>query len=359
MNARDFVCAGVIAWCVQPVLRAQHEDRTSELQRTQRAMQQSRSEVDRLIEMRLRHDLGLSPAKEADAADRTFRPGGPVTSESMERLNVELDNENNTANALREKYAKLRAAVEALRVEADQRLREQAESPAFVTVPVAGRAPNPAAGGGDRRAAPVATPPPAPIAEPAAAAEIGAVDPVAIDPTLDPLRAQIHGSTDHRRVAQALFRAGQALLDRAAAAREQNQAAVARQLDDRGKERLKRALDELAPLLAEKEPSLDALFHQGKILELLFRYSERNENLTPAANARDWQRREQEVRDPFLKITARDVRKTGERGETEILGSWGKAAQTALEHFRWMNLHAGYDATAVIDALTWPGEKDL
>ena len=63
-----------------------------------------------------------------------------------------------------------------------------------------------------------------------------------------------------------------------------------------------------------------------------------------------------------LTWNARDaalLRKVGARGETEVLGPWGKAAQTALEHFRWMNLNAGYDATALIDALTWPGEKDL
>ena len=64
-----------------------------------------------------------------------------------------------------------------------------------------------------------------------------------------------------------------------------------------------------------------------------------------------------EVREPFLAISARDVRKTGERGEVEVLGAWGKAAQSAMEHFRWMNLHAGYDPRAAIEALTWPGER--
>jgi hypothetical protein len=28
-----------------------------------------------------------------------------------------------------------------------------------------------------------------------------------------------------------------------------------------------------------------------------------------------------------------------------------------MEHFRWMNLHAGYDAAPAIEALTWPGEQ--
>jgi len=146
-------------------------------------------------------------------------------------------------------------------------------------------------------------------------------------------------------------------MDRAAVAREQDQEAVAKELDDRGKERLRRALDELSPLLQQKEPPFDALFQQGKLLELLFRHSERNENLGPTTSARDWQRREQEVREPFLRIAARDVKKAGARGESELLGPWGMAAQTALENFRWINLHASYDARATIDALTWPGER--
>jgi hypothetical protein len=83
---------------------------------------------------------------------------------------------------------------------------------------------------------------------------------------------------------------------------------------------------------------------RASCLELLFRHAERYEGLDPTTSARDWQRREQEVREPFLKITARDVRKTGARGETEVLGAWGLAAQTALDHFRWMNLHGNYDA---------------
>jgi hypothetical protein len=144
-------------------------------------------------------------------------------------------------------------------------------------------------------------------------------------------------------------------MDRADAARAQGQDAAAKQLDDRAVERLRRALDELAPLLQAKEPALEALFCQGRCLELLFRHAERHEGLSLQASARDYQRREQEVREPWLRMTTRDVRRTGARGETEVLGQWGMAAQAALEHFRWMNLHAAYDAHATIEALTWPG----
>lgn len=325
-----------------------------ELQRAQRAMQQNRAEVDRLLDLRLRHDLGILPKDQGDEMDRTFRPVAPVTTETMERMQKELEVEDTATATMRDQYEKLRAAVERLRNEAAAKAKADAEPQAFVSVPSAGRQAPPS-----RAGAPAPAPAPTnPVPGGETAASARAIDPVAADLTLDPLRAQIHGSTDHQRVAMALFRAGQALMDRAAAAREQDQLAVARELDDRGRERVRRALDELAPLLQQKQPPFEALFCRGRALELLFRYSERHENLDLGASARDWQRREQEVRQPFLEITARDVRKAGPRGETEVLGPWGTAAQAALEHFRWMNLHARYDARAAIGAITWPGEKE-
>ena len=359
MSARGALQRGLVAVALATtglVAQGDGERPNGELQRTQRALQQNRSEVDRLLDLRLRHDLGLLPAAQADQGDRTFRPTAPVTTEAMERMNLELKDEEAAADTMREKYEKLRVAVEQLRAEADAKLRAEAEQSVFVQVPIAGRAPSPIPSNTQAERAQAAAAP-APAGETAAVRPV-IVDPVPIDPALDPMRAQIHGSSDHRRVAMALFRAGQALMDRAAVAREQKQDAAAKELDERGKERLRRALDELAPLLQEKEPPFDALFYQGKLLELLFRHAERNEGLDPTTSARDWQRREQEVREPFLKITARDVRKTGARGETEVLGAWGQAAQTALEHFRWMNLHAGYDARTTIEALTWPGERE-
>ena len=36
---------------------------------------------------------------------------------------------------------------------------------------------------------------------------------------------------------------------------------------------------------------------------------------------------------------------------------WHKAANTALKDFDWMNIHASYDVTDKIAALTWWGEK--
>jgi hypothetical protein len=147
-------------------------------------------------------------------------------------------------------------------------------------------------------------------------------------------------------------------MDRATVAREQGNDALARDLDMQAAERLQLALDELAPLVKREEPGFAALFTQGQCRELLFRFSERYEGLSLAGSTRDYQRREQEVREPFLAIAARDVVRTGARQEVELLGPWGMAAQSALEHFRWLNLHGGYSRRAAIEALTWPGERD-
>jgi hypothetical protein len=342
----------VIALALAGALVAQQEgEQQVELQRTQRALQQSRTEVDRLLELRLRHDLGLVPVSANGDTDRTFRPTTAVTTESLEKLNQELGVEDAASASLLDRYNKLRVAVEQLRADADARAKAADAPPDFVTVPQAGVAAPRGGAAGAKQPVPAAAPAGETAPQPAL------LDGGTIVLELDPPRAQIHGSTDHRRVAQALFRAGQALMDRAAAARAQDHLAAAKELDARAVERLRRALDELAPLLQHAEPPFEALFCQGKCLELLFRHAERYEGLSARGGARDYQRREQEVRDPWLRIAARDVQRTGQRGETEVLGRWGTAAQAALEHFRWMTLHADYDARATIEALTWPGAQ--
>jgi hypothetical protein len=344
------------ACCVAFVaaLPAQHdrEQTQLELQRAQRALQQSRAESDRLLEQRLWHDLGIATGKEADANERTFRPSTPATTEMIARLDQEARDEEAATHSLRDRFNKLRVQVEQLRAEADARTQENTAEQPYVQVPSTGRPapmPQPAANAGRG-----AEPPAAPAGETAPATP--RLDPATLDPALDPLRAQIHGSRDHQKVAQSLFRAGQALMDRAGVAREQGQDPLAKDLDERGCDRLRRALDELKPLLEPKKTAYEVLFLRGKALEALFRHAERAEGMTPSH--RDWQRREQEVRDAFLEITARDVQKTGPRGDVDVLGPWGRAAQAALEHFRWMNLNAGYDAKATIEALTWPGENE-
>ena len=174
---------------------------------------------------------------------------------------------------------------------------------------------------------------------------------------LDPVRAHIHGSRDHVRVARALFEAGRALMDRARAADAAGQGEVAAALDAQAVERLQRAVDELAPVLECDEPAVQALFQLGRCRELLFRLDERRGGLTLASSPAEYHRREQQVRAPFLAIVLRDVRRIGDRADIEVMGAWGMAAQVAMEHFRWMNLHGSYDARDTIEALTWPGQR--
>lgn len=355
MSVSRAIVALVLAAAVLPGQNDPAGRAQAELARSQRALQQNRSEVDRLLEMRLRHDLGLPT--ESDAS--TFRSTATVTTESMERAQSELRDEDAATAALLERYNKLKNEVGQLQAEAkaqaaDRRAAElvvpQANSaPVRVTPSTSPSAPATSLDGIAQQT------PPAPVGETTVQKPQKAALPD-VDLGLDPIRAQIHGSADHQRVAQALFKAGQVLMDRAEAARAQGQAPVAEALDVRAKERLVRAVDELAPLLAESEPPFPALFYLGRCRELLFRMAQRYDGLT-VATTRDWQQREQEVREPFLRITARDVAKKGQRGEVEVLGPWGMAAQSAMEHFRWMNLNSGYDPRASIQAITWPGER--
>ncbi|MCA8963620.1 MAG: hypothetical protein H6838_01710 [Planctomycetes bacterium] len=333
---------------------AEPVDTAAELARMNRSLTQNRSEVERLLDLRIRHDLGLPMEQDATS----FTPAGPVTTESLERARRELRDQDAVTTTLAERYRKLKSSVEQLRADAEAQHKSAGEQHEFVTVPSPGSAATGGAGANGRGAAREPQPTLPPVPPTAQESRPAPVEAVAFH-GLDPIRGQIHGSEDHQRVAQALFKAGQDLMDRAAMLRLQDQSAAADELDHRAKERLVRALEELEPLLAKSEPPFPALFYKGRCLELLFRYSERHEDLSITKSTREFQRREQEVRDAFLRISARDVTKTGERGNVEVLGPWGLAAQTAMEHFRWMNLHSGYKPLVPIDSLTWPGEKEL
>lgn len=335
-------------------------------QRAERALQQSRAEAERLLDLRLRHDLGLTSATGVDGAERAFAPTSPATTEAIDRMQAQLREEAAATAVLRESYERLRRATELAQSDADAKARET-ERGAIVAIPAAGR-PAPAttptrasrqrqdAAGNAGASAPLAVldAPAAPAGE-SMGAPVGAAR-AAKAPTassqLDPVQAQISGCNDHQRIATALLRAGQALVDEAASRRAAGDEATAKELAERAVERLRRALEVLAPHGNAKEAPFEALFCQGRALELLFRHAERYEGLAPGGGNRAWEKREQEVRAPWLQIAARDVVK---QADAEALGPWGKAAQTALEHFRWTNLHGAYDAAATIDAIAWPG----
>ena len=299
---------------------------TADLARLQRELLENRSEVERLIELRLRHGLG-QPLESGGVG----RANG--VTDAMDQLVREQGEQEARTSALREQYDKLRAALEQRRVAASLPPEPEGCEQELAGVTVAPV---------EKPAAPSAVPPGEPVKAPQ-------------DP---PQGTQIRGSSDPERVARALCKVGQALMDRATLAREQDNAALAKELDVQAARHLQLALEQLAPLVKCEAPALGALFTEGQCRELLFRYSERYEGLSLAGSTREYQRREQEVREPFLAIAARDVARTGARQEVEVPGPWGMAAQAAMEHFRWMNLHGGYSRLAAIEALTWPGERD-
>lgn len=357
MNARRLGCCGVLLGCsaLLPAQQGLEDDRgRQDLSRMQRDLQSSRSELDRLIDLRRRHDLGLPPEEDPTAP----RPTGPLSSEQRERMQAELREQESATASMLERWNRLRSMAEQLRAEVAERATQPRPEEPFAVVPAPGSAPASAKveGSGTLRS----TPPPAATATgatpgeaPTEAAPAAAAAPV----RLPPPRALIHGSSDHLRVGEALCLAGQDLVLRAESARAGGQEEIARQLDHEAKERLQRALAELEPLLAGVEPPLAALFFQGRCRELLFRHAERYDGLSLSRSPREFQQREQEVRDPFVAITGRDVQKQGKRGEIEVLGAWGRAAQAALEHFRWTNVHGTWQPKIAIDSIQWSGEQ--
>ncbi|MCR9244989.1 MAG: hypothetical protein NXI31_08145 [bacterium] len=331
-------------------------DPQEEWRRAQRRLQQNRAEVDRLVDMRFRHDLGL-PAAE----DPTRPTGRPMSTLQKERMLRDLRDQEGQNVALSSRFNDLRRQFEELRQEAVASAERKADE-AFVVVPSAGTArpqqrhPMPAM---ETNSGGISSPgefQPNPGSSGSGLQPLPAGSSPAVQ--LTRVRGQIRGSDDHLRVAQSLFKAGQALMDVADDAREEGDVKTAESYDQRAKERLERAIAELEPLLAKPAPEYAALFCKGRCLELLFRHSERYDSLSLRRTTRLYQQREQEVRDAFLAISARDVKKTGENGTVEVLGSWGMAANAAVEHFRWLNLHGAYQPVTPIAEITWPGEKD-
>ncbi|MBM3974262.1 MAG: hypothetical protein FJ301_09215 [Planctomycetes bacterium] len=347
----------------------------AEMQRVERMLQQSKAEAERLLEQRLRHDLGLIPSAGDAAAEKIFKLTTPATSEAVDRLQLELREEESATALMRESYAKLRATVEQAQADAAAKAADNTPLHPLLAVPSAGR-PVPTRASQARRETEAAlagahastTPHPAeaPLVGAAPNASNTSLTPAAPSklptpsvtdgaPLLEPPQAQIHASNDPRRIAQALFKAGQQLADEAQATAAAGDETRAGALAARSTERLRRALDALAPLLRAQEPAFDALFCQGRTLELLFRHSERFEGLNFASSRSEWQKREQEVRKPWLQIAARDKQAVGASSKDEEAGPWGRAAQAAVAHFDWTNLYGAYDARKAIEAITWPG----
>ena len=324
-----------------------------ELERAQRELQDRQVEADTLIDARLRYDLG-------DAAGPAVTlPGGDIaaaatTAPALERAQLQLAQEEAVTANLLARFQRMRTEADRRGAEIAAQKRTGSPDGEWIVVPLAGsQGSRDSATHAQQSNAPQTVEPSMPHARPDGETAQTTAAPVRIASNLQPIRAQIDGSDDHGLVATSLLKASQSLVDRADQLRSQGFLEAADEALDEAKARLSRAVEELQRDTKNKD-SFPHLFHLGRSRELLFRIAERREGLNAKDQPKDYQRREQEVRDAYVAITARDsVRKDGK----DELGPWGRAAQSAMEHFRWMNLHSGYRPKTDMDSITWPGQK--
>lgn len=321
-------------------------DRAEEYARLQRLGEQNKAEVQRLVDRRMALDLGLPTPADPTAP----RPQALSTEQKEHMLQEWRDEEARTASS-QARFNELKAQLERLQADVAARAAVRADEE-YVTVPQPGSAarrdPGRPVEAIEQNGSEPRQPGQEPLAAPAGEADVS---------PLGRVRGQIQGSSDHLQVAQSLFKAGQTLMQRAESLRDHGDQQGAVERDDRAKLYLERAIAELQPLLGGKEPSFAALFCKGRSLELLFRYAERYEGLSLQGATRAYQQREQEVREPFLAIVARDTVKKGARGEVETLGPWGMAAQAAVGNFKWINTYGSYRPSTPIQSITWSGDK--
>jgi hypothetical protein len=117
-------------------LRGQKEQQ-EDLGRLRERLQQSRSEVDRLVDMRLRHDLGL-PVQDAG---ELFKSDTPVTSEAMDKARRDLQSEDIATGNLLQRFNSLKQQVDQLQSEAEAQAKKHQNAEEWLTVPRPGTAP--------------------------------------------------------------------------------------------------------------------------------------------------------------------------------------------------------------------------
>jgi hypothetical protein len=139
------------------------------------------------------------------------------------------------------------------------------------------------------------------------------------------------------------------LLRRARKFREDGLLEEARADDERAHARLEFALKELEPLVSIDKPAFVDLFYQGKCLEELFYLDSRYAGLTDPQRSKEYARRYEEIRQPFLRIMAGDQ----DSPDSQALGSWGQSAQTALRVIRWVGDFGDYQPTIPISSIQW------
>ncbi len=352
----------VAALCASAPLAAQRPGEPSreatlrqELDRARAALQDKQTEADLLLDARVRHDMGLANGEAMPM------PGGEVApaqaaAPALERAQLQLSQEEAVTVSLHLRLERLRKEAERRGTEIAARAKAAGGEPEWVVVPLVGvhDAADPRAQTAQASAQSGAHDPHPAQAEPHTTATQAAEEPVRIAANLQPIRARIDGSGDHGLVATALLRASQSLVDRADQLRAQGHGQAADEALDEAKDRLSLAVAELEVDEKNKD-SFAHQFHLGRCRELLFRIAERREGLNARDKPKEFQMREQAVRDAYVAITARDaVRKNGK----DELGPWGRAAQSAMDHFRWMNLHSGYAPKTDPQSITWSSDRN-
>lgn len=334
MNSRSLSFGLVALGCVA-LAPAQQQLSDAQLQaeidQAHHELEQARDVSAQLLGARIRHDLGLPTEDRLEI----FRAVVPATTKTIDEAQLVLAQEDARTVSLLNRYERLKTLVDRLHLVASDDLLPRNGSE-WITVPV------PAA-----RLSDVAAEAP----QPPASATPESPTPVRVVPNFGPIRAQIAGSTDRRRVARALFDAGEQLFDRSEDLRRRNQPDAAKDQAEEAVERLRRAESELLASMKKAEPEFIDLFYLGKSRELLFLLEERLGILSFKTNVAKFQEREQQVREPFLQIRARDY--VVDPDGLKRPGPWAVAADAALDHIRWRNLHASYKPSINPRSIQW------
>lgn len=282
----------------QPDLRPElmsPEQLRAEIGRLQRELHKTTLRVQRMLELRIRHELGL-PVD----ADTLFhlspeeRRRDPATAA---RLLAEADAER---GRLARRLEKLRRREKTRRDDLAKTLAARTP-PARTMAPEHEKPPAPGIAVARRPVAPAA-PTQAPLRETDDTKESRETTPEK-SAEQEGVVHLIKGSRDRGLVGRALFLAG----------------------------RYEDALRELAPFAKDERAPLVWLFWLARCYEELGRYAEAD--------------------DLFARIEARDTRED-EKGKT-VLGAWGMAAKTARQHMTWMRERGTWKPKLDVDAIRW------
>ncbi len=295
-----------------------------ELERNQRKFAEIESRLQRLRELRLRHDMGLPVRAEKyfkldEEQLEVVRDG--VGHERLITEEAEVQRLSSHATALAEQCDAARRDLVA-RAAAQAKDPEGVEpilprpGPSSVHTPVI-RIPKPTTT--DHTSSHTTTSRPTELL------------PVPDKPKPEEFHKVISGSSNRSAVGRILLRSGEELLLRAAKA-EPEQAAA---LEARAKKLLQKAKNELQPLQESKKAALVDLYH-------LARCEEKLGNLAAADSL-------------YAQIISKD-QTVGTDGK-EVYGKWGRAAQAAKSVLRWISDTGSWKPATDIEKIRWETDK--